>query len=113
MDEKWCTTNRYSEIIVEECWNNSVVFLDAFVHREVFGMKELLETLAKALVDYPEEVTVNEVEGDKSLILELRVAKEDMGKVIGKQGRIAKAIRTVVKAAAIKDDKRVVVEIMQ
>jgi uncharacterized protein len=113
MDEKWCTTNRYSEIIVEECWNNSVVFLDAFVHREVFGMKELLETLAKALVDYPEDVTVNEVEGDKSLILELRVAKEDMGKVIGKQGRIAKAIRTVVKAAAIKDDKRVVVEIMQ
>jgi uncharacterized protein len=113
MDEKRCTTNRYSEIIVEECWNNSVVFLHAFVHREVFGMKELLETLAKALVDYPEEVTVNEVEGDKSLILELRVAKEDMGKVIGKQGRIAKAIRTVVKAAAIKDDKRVVVEIMQ
>ncbi|RCX20037.1 RNA-binding protein with KH domain [Anaerobacterium chartisolvens] len=76
-------------------------------------MKELLEAIAKALVDYPDEVSVNEVEGERSLILELKVSKEDMGKVIGKQGRIAKAIRTVVKAAAIKDDKRVVVEIMQ
>ena len=76
-------------------------------------MKELLETIARALVEYPEDVSVNEVEGDKSLILELKVAKEDMGKVIGKQGRIAKAIRTVVKAAAIKDDKRVIVEIIQ
>ena len=76
-------------------------------------MKELLETIAKSLVDYPEEVSVNEVEGEKSLILELKVAKDDMGKVIGKQGRIAKAIRTVVKAAAVKEDKRVVVEILQ
>ena len=76
-------------------------------------MKELLETIARSLVDYPDEVTVNEVEGEKSLILELKVAKEDMGKVIGKQGRIAKAIRTVVKAAAVKDDRRVVVEIIQ
>lgn len=76
-------------------------------------MKELLEVVAKALVDYPEEVSVNEVEGEKSLILELRVAKDDMGKVIGKQGRIAKAIRTVIKAAAVKENKRVVVEILQ
>ncbi len=76
-------------------------------------MKELLETVAKALVDYPEEVSVNEVDGEKSIILELRVAKDDMGKVIGKQGRIAKAIRTVVKAAAVKENKRVVVEIIQ
>jgi uncharacterized protein len=76
-------------------------------------MKELLETIAKALVDYPDEVSVNEVEEEKSLILELRVAKEDMGKVIGKQGRIAKSIRTVVKAAAIKDNKRVAVDILQ
>ncbi len=76
-------------------------------------MKELLETIAKALVDYPEEVFVNEVDGEKSLILELKVSKDDMGKVIGKQGRIAKAIRTVVKAAAVKDNKRVVVEIIQ
>jgi predicted RNA-binding protein YlqC (UPF0109 family) len=76
-------------------------------------MKELLETIAKALVEYPEDVSVNEVEGEKSLILELKVASEDMGKVIGKQGRIAKAIRTVVKAAAVKENKRVVVEIIQ
>lgn len=76
-------------------------------------MKELLETIAKALVDYPEDVYVNEVEGEKSMILELTVSKDDMGKVIGKQGRIAKAIRTVVKAAAIKENKRVSVEILQ
>lgn len=75
-------------------------------------MKELLESIAKALVDYPDEVTVNEVEGEKSLILELRVSKDDMGKVIGKQGRIAKAIRTVIKASAVKENKRVVVEIL-
>lgn len=76
-------------------------------------MKELLETIAKSLVDYPEEVSINEVESDKTIVLELRVAKEDMGKVIGKQGRIAKAIRTVIKAAAIKENVRVVVEIVQ
>lgn len=76
-------------------------------------MKELLEIIARALVDYPEEVSVNEVEGENAIILELRVAKEDMGKVIGKQGRIAKAIRAVVKAAAIKENVRVVVEIVQ
>ncbi|OPZ87014.1 MAG: hypothetical protein BWY74_03500 [Firmicutes bacterium ADurb.Bin419] len=76
-------------------------------------MKELLETIAKALVDYPDDVFVNEVEGEKSMILELKVSKDDMGKVIGKQGRIAKAIRTVVKAAAIKENKRVSVEILQ
>lgn len=76
-------------------------------------MKELLETIAKSLVDYPDEVHVNEVEGDSTIILELKVSKDDMGKVIGKQGRIAKAIRTVVKAAAIKENVRVVVEIVQ
>jgi len=76
-------------------------------------MKELLEHIAKALVDNPDAVSVNEVEGEKSVILELSVADEDMGKVIGKQGRIAKAIRTVMKAAAIKDNKRVIVEILQ
>ena len=75
-------------------------------------MKELVEILAKALVDHPEQVEVNEVVGEKSIILELKVAQDDMGKVIGKQGRIAKAIRTVVKAAAIKEEKRVVVEII-
>lgn len=76
-------------------------------------MKELLESIAKSLVDNPENVSVNEIEGEKSLILELRVADEDMGKVIGKQGRIAKAIRTVMKAAAVRNNKRVVVEIIQ
>jgi len=60
-------------------------------------MKELVEAIAKALVDHPEAVVVNEVEGERSTILELKVAPDDMGKVIGKQGRIAKAIRTVVK----------------
>jgi len=74
---------------------------------------ELVKVIAKALVDNPEMVTVKEVEGSHSLIVELSVAPEDMGKVIGKQGRIAKAIRTVVKAAAIRENKRVVVEIIQ
>ena len=68
--------------------------------------------MAKSLVDNPDAVTVNEVDGEQSLILELRVDPEDMGKVIGKQGRIAKAIRTVVKAAAVKEHKRVIVEII-
>ena len=75
-------------------------------------MKELVEILAKSLVDNPEEVQVNEVMGEQSIILELKVAPEDMGKVIGKQGRIAKAIRTVVKAAATKQSKKVIVEIV-
>lgn len=76
-------------------------------------MKELLEGIARSLVDNPEDVSVNEIEGEKLLVLELRVAEGDMGKVIGKQGRIAKAIRTVMKAAAVRDNKRVVVEIIQ
>lgn len=76
-------------------------------------MGDLVEILAKALVDNPDEVEVNEIEGTQSIIIELKVAPEDMGKVIGKQGRIAKAIRTLVKAAAIKENKRVVVEIIQ
>jgi uncharacterized protein len=75
-------------------------------------MRELVETIAKSLVDNPEMVKVNEIAGEQSIILELKVAPEDMGKVIGKQGRIAKAIRTVVKAAAVKENKRVVVEII-
>lgn len=75
-------------------------------------MKELVEIIAKALVEKPEEVNVNEfIDGD-AVILELKVAQEDMGKVIGKQGRIAKAIRTVVKAASLKSDKKVVVKIV-
>lgn len=76
-------------------------------------MKELVEVLARALVDQPEKVEVSQIEGEKSIILELRVDGDDMGKVIGKQGKIAKAIRTVVKAAATKEGKRVVVEIIK
>lgn len=75
-------------------------------------MKEILVLLAKSLVDNPDEVHVNVVESDKSLVLELKVAPEDMGKVIGKQGRIAKAIRTVIKAASAREGKKVVVEII-
>jgi hypothetical protein len=76
-------------------------------------MKELVEVIAKALVDHPDEVKVTQIEGEKSLIIELSVAPDDMGKVIGKHGRIAKALRTVVKAVAMKDRKKVVVEILQ
>jgi Predicted RNA-binding protein (contains KH domain) len=75
-------------------------------------MKELVKIIAKSLVDSPDMVQVNEIAGEQSIILELKVAPDDMGKVIGKQGRIAKAIRTVIKAAAIKENKRVVVEII-
>ena len=75
-------------------------------------MKELVEVIAKSLVDYPDEVVVTETENEKAIVLELRVAQSDMGKVIGKQGRIAKAIRAVVKAAASKEEKKVIVEII-
>jgi len=75
-------------------------------------LKELVELIARSLVDNPAMVKVNEVSSEQSILLELSVAPEDMGKVIGKQGRIAKAIRTVVKAAAIKESKRVTVEII-
>ena len=75
-------------------------------------MKELVEVIAKALVDHPEEFSVNEKNEGRTIVLELHVAEGDMGKVIGKQGRIAKAIRSVVKAAAAKEDKKVVVDIM-
>ncbi len=76
-------------------------------------MKELLEVIAKRLVENPEQISVTETENDRTLVLELKVAPEDMGKVIGKQGRIAKAIRTVVKAAGVHEDKKIVVEIVQ
>ena len=75
-------------------------------------MKELVEVIAKALVDNPDEVVVTEKEEGKHVTIELRVASSDMGKVIGKQGRIAKAIRSVVKAAAAKEDKKVIVDIL-
>lgn len=75
-------------------------------------MKELVEVIAKALVDNPDEVVVIETVKDKATIIELKVAKSDIGKVIGRQGRIAKSIRSVVKAAATKEDKKVIVDIM-
>ena len=74
-------------------------------------MQELLTFVAQSLVEHPEQVNVTETEGPEAIILELHVAEEDMGKVIGKQGRIAKAIRSVVKAASSKDDIRVDVDI--
>lgn len=76
-------------------------------------MKDLVEVIAKSLVEHPEEVVVTEKESGKSTVIELKVAQSDMGKVIGKQGRIAKAIRSVVKAAASRNDKKVIVDIMQ
>lgn len=75
-------------------------------------MKELVEVIAKTLVDNPDEVVVTETVKDKATIIELKVAKSDIGKVIGRQGRIAKSIRSVVKAAATKEDKKVIVDIM-
>ena len=74
-------------------------------------MKELVEVIARSLVDKPDEVVVSQREDDNAIIVELKVAQSDMGKVIGKQGRIAKAIRTVVKAKAVKENKNVTVEI--
>jgi predicted RNA-binding protein YlqC (UPF0109 family) len=74
-------------------------------------MKELLEVIVKSLVDKPNEVAVVERNDGKTIVLELSVAGEDMGKVIGKQGRIAKAIRSVIKAAAVSKDEKVIVDI--
>lgn len=76
-------------------------------------MKDLVEVIAKSLVENPDEVVVTEKESGKTLVIELKVAPSDMGKVIGKQGRIAKAIRSVVKAAASREDKKVIVDILQ
>ncbi|HLC17655.1 MAG TPA: KH domain-containing protein [Thermodesulfobacteriota bacterium] len=76
-------------------------------------MKELIEYLAKALVDHPEQVRVNEIVGEKTSVIELSVAKDDLGKVIGKQGRTAKAIRTILTAASTKLRKRTVLEIIE
>ncbi|MBQ7563508.1 MAG: KH domain-containing protein [Lachnospiraceae bacterium] len=76
-------------------------------------MKELVEIIAKSLVENPDKVVVTRKEEDRAIIIELKVAQSDMGKVIGKQGRIAKAIRSVVKAASTKETKRVLVDIVQ
>ncbi len=76
-------------------------------------MKELIEMIAKALVDSPDEVKVTEVEGEQTVVLELRVAQSDLGKVIGKQGRTARSIRTLLGAAGMKVRKRFVLEILE
>ena len=76
-------------------------------------MKDLIHYLVQALVDHPEQVTVTELEGSQTTVLELKVAKEDIGKVIGKQGRTARAMRTVLSAASAKIKKRTVLEIVE
>jgi uncharacterized protein len=80
---------------------------------EVTKMKELIEFIAKALVDKPEEVLVTEIEGEQTSVIELKVAKEDLGKVIGKQGRTARAMRTILSASSTKLRKRSVLEIIE
>ena len=76
-------------------------------------MKELLEFVVKSLVDHPDEVVVNEIEGDNSTVLELSVASSDMGRVIGKGGRVINAIRSIVEVRATKEGKRVAVELLE
>lgn len=76
-------------------------------------MKDLISYIAQALVDHPEQVNVTEVEGDQTTVLELKVAKEDIGKVIGKQGRTARSMRTILNAASAKIKKRTVLEIVE
>jgi predicted RNA-binding protein YlqC (UPF0109 family) len=76
-------------------------------------MKDLINYIAQALVDHPEQVSVTEVEGNQTSVLELKVAKEDLGKVIGKQGRTARAMRTILGAASAKIKKRTVLEIIE
>lgn len=76
-------------------------------------MKDLVEIIAKSLVENPDKVVVTQKEDDRTIVIELKVAQSDMGKVIGKQGRIAKAIRSVVKAASAREPKKVLVEIVQ
>ncbi|MCB0271590.1 MAG: KH domain-containing protein [Bdellovibrionales bacterium] len=75
-------------------------------------MKNLLELIIKQLVDHPDDVNINEIAGEQTCVYELRVNKDDLGKIIGKQGRTARAIRTLLSAAAVKDSKRVMLEII-
>ncbi len=76
-------------------------------------MKDLINVIAKALVDFPDQVEIKEIQGEKTTVLELRVAKEDLGKVIGKQGKTARAMRTILNANATKLKKRAVLEIIE
>jgi len=83
------------------------------IHPEEIMLKELIEFMARALVDNPEKVRVSEIEGEQTSVIELRVSKEDLGKVIGKQGRTARAMRTILSAASTKIRKRAVLEIIE
>lgn len=76
-------------------------------------MKEFVETIAKQIVDNPDQVSVSEVDGERTTVIELRVAKEDLGKVIGREGRIAKAMRILLSAATSRDQKKCVLEIVE
>ena len=77
------------------------------------SVKDVIEAIVKALVDFPDDVVVNEIDGDATVVLELRVAPQDLGKVIGKQGRTARAMRTILRAAGMKLKKRFVLEILE
>jgi predicted RNA-binding protein YlqC (UPF0109 family) len=90
-----------------------MVFNENLRWERMIEMKELIEYIAKVLVDNPEEVSVTELEGEQTSVIELRVAKEDLGKVIGKQGRTARAMRTILGAASTKIKKRSVLEILE
>ncbi len=96
-------------------WDNLRITrsIDSLGRVEVAMLKELIELIAKALVDHPELVEVLELEGEQTSVIELRVAKEDLGKVIGKQGRTARAMRTILSAASTKIRKRAVLEIIE
>jgi uncharacterized protein len=83
------------------------------IHAEEVMLKELIEFMARALVDNPENVRVSEIQGEQTSVIELRVSKEDLGKVIGKQGRTARAMRTILSAASTKIRKRAVLEIIE
>ena len=83
------------------------------IHPEEIMLKELIEFMARALVDNPDKVRVSEIEGEQTSVIELRVSKEDLGKVIGKQGRTARAMRTILSAASTKIRKRAVLEIIE
>ena len=76
-------------------------------------MKDLIEQIARALVDKPEDVMVTAIEGNQATVLELKVAKEDLGKIIGKQGRTARSLRTIIGAASAKERRRIVLEIVE
>jgi predicted RNA-binding protein YlqC (UPF0109 family) len=110
-DTGWRVNNRLSQALTDP----TVVHIPVGppLEKERVRMKELIEYIAKALVDNPDEVVVSEVEGEITSVLELKVAKTDLGKVIGKQGRTARAMRTILSAASTKMKKRAVLEILE